>query len=121
MVKIIKSYGKTVLIFLLVICLVCFLFGLFQLIGFLSFKTTSLLFMIFMVMLFLILGFRYGKKANKKGYLAGVKIGLCLILVLVFINFVFYKTNFSLERIVYYLVLILSSILGAMIGINKKS
>ena len=85
-----------------------------------NFNTTSILFIILMIIIFLIMGYQFGKKANKKGYIEGLKIGLCLILVLIFINLIFYNSNFSLERIIYYIVLILSSIMGSMLGINKK-
>ena len=85
-----------------------------------SFNTTSILFIIFMMILFLIIGYKYGKKADKKGYIEGLKIGFSLILVLLFINLIFYNSNFSLERVIYYIILILSSIFGSMIGINKK-
>ena len=85
-----------------------------------NFNTTNILFMIFMTILFLIIGFKYGKTANKRGYIEGLKIGLSLILILVFINVLFCHSNFSIERLIYYLILILSSIAGSMIGINKK-
>ena len=85
-----------------------------------SFNTTSILFIILMMILFLIIGYKYGKKADKKGYIEGLKIGFSLILVLLFINLIFYNSNFSLERVIYYIILILSSIFGSMIGINKK-
>ena len=85
-----------------------------------SFNTTSILFIIFMMILFLIIGYKYGKKADKKGYIEGLRIGFSLILVLLFINLIFYNSNFSLERVIYYIILILSSIFGSMIGINKK-
>ena len=85
-----------------------------------NFNTTSILFIILMIIIFLIIGYKYGKMADKKGYIEGLKIGFSLILVLLFINLVFYNSDFSLERIIYYLILILSSIFGSVIGINKK-
>ena len=118
--KTLKNYGKTILFFTITIIIISMLFSLFNLGGFMSFNTTSILFIIFMMILFLIIGYKYGKKADKKGYIEGLKIGFSLILVLLFINLIFYNSNFSLERVIYYIILILSSIFGSMIGINKK-
>ena len=118
--KTLKKYGKTLGLFTIIILLLSLIFSLFNLGGLMNFNTTSILFMILMIMIFLIIGYRFGKNAVKKGYIEGLKIGFCLILVLLFINVVFYKSNFSLERIIYYIVLILSSIMGSMLGINRQ-
>ncbi len=118
--KILKRYSKTIGIFTIIIILISFGFALLNLGGLMNFSTTNILFMILMVMIFLIIGYKYGKKADKKGYIEGLKIGICLILVLLFINLIFYNSNISLERVIYYFILILSSIMGSMIGINKK-
>lgn len=83
-------------------------------------KGTDLFILIGMILILFIIGLEYGKKASKKGYLEGLKIGVCLIFLLLFINLIFYQTAFSFERILYYIVLILSSTLGSMLGINKK-
>ena len=118
--KTIKKYGKTIGLFTIIILLLSFIFSLFNLGGLMSFNTTSILFIILMIILFLIIGYQFGKNADKKGYIEGLKIGFSLILVLIFINIIFYNSNFSLERIIYYIVLILSSIMGSMLGINRK-
>ena len=118
--KTLKNYGKTFLFFTITILLISILFSLLNLGGLMSFNTTSILFIILMIIIFLIIGYKYGKMADKKGYIEGLKIGFSLILVLLFINLVFYNSDFSLERIIYYLILILSSIFGSVIGINKK-
>lgn len=84
-------------------------------------KGSDIVTMIGMILLFAIIGLQYGKKATSKGYLEGLKIGASLIFILIVINLLFYRTGFSLERFVYYIVLILSSTCGSMIGINKKN
>lgn len=116
-----KKYGKTILFFLGVLFFGSFLFSLFNLGGWMQTKTTDLFLMILMIVTFLIIGFHFGKTATKKGYLEGLKIGGCLLFFLIFINVIFYQNGFSVEKTIYYLVLILSSIFGSMIGINKKA
>lgn len=83
-------------------------------------KASEVFMFIYMAILFFIIGFLVGKKATHKGYLEGIKISLSLIFILIVINVLFYQTGFSLERTIYYFILILSSTMGSMIGINKK-
>ena len=71
---------------------------------------------IIMIITFIIMGFLKGKSSNNKGYLQGLKIGGILVVILFMISFF----NFSLKTIIYYIILLLSSVFGAMIGINKK-
>lgn len=59
-----------------------------------------------------------GKKTKEKGYLEGIKFSL-IIIALMFILSIIFK-NLSLNTIIYYLIIVLSSITGSSIGINKK-
>lgn len=82
---------------------------------------TNLLIFIFNISLFFIFGLKNGKKANNKGYLAGLKVGGLFLLILIIISLFTSKNIFSLSTFIYYLVLILASTLGGSLGINKKS
>lgn len=97
-----------------------FITSLLNLIGVNSTITNFLIF-IFNISLFFIFGLKNGKKANNKGYLAGLKVGGLFLLVLLIISLFTSKNLFSLTTIIYYLVLILASTLGGSLGINKKS
>ncbi len=116
-----KKYGFTSLIFLGFLILFSLILTTFNYFDILHFKLTNTFIFIGMILFLFLIGFEYGKKALKKGFLEGLKIGLWLIFILLFINIVFYHDHFSLERIIYYSVLILSSTLGSMVGINKKN
>ena len=63
--------------------------------------------------------FLLGKKSNKKGYLEGIKYSAILIFLLVIINLLFIKV-FEIKSLVYFLIIIVSSTFGSMVGINKK-
>ncbi len=67
----------------------------------------------------LILGVIEGKKTSKKGYLEGLKIGGIVISILFLLNLILYR-SFSLYILLYYLVIIASTTIGSMIGINLK-
>ncbi len=115
-----KSYFKVILIGLLFMMIFAFLLGVLQNFNLFYGKVSEVFMFIYMAILFFIIGFLVGKKATHKGYLEGIKISLSLIFILIVINVLFYQTGFSLERTIYYFILILSSTMGSMIGINKK-
>ncbi len=64
-------------------------------------------------------GFILGRKASSKGYFEGIKLGL-LIIVLFLIMSLLGMGSLKLSIIVYYLIILISSILGSMLGILKK-
>lgn len=103
-------------IFLILLLFVC---SLLNLIGVNS-SITNLLIFIFNISLFFIFGIKSGKRANNKGYLAGLKIGGLFLLLLIIINLFTNRVIFSISTLIYYIVLILASVLGGMLGINKK-
>lgn len=115
-----KSYFKVILIGLLFMIVFAFLLSILEYFNLFYGKVSEIFMFIYMAILFFIIGFLVGKKATHKGYLEGIKISLSLIFILIVINVLFYQTGFSLERTIYYFVLILSSTMGSMIGINKQ-
>ena len=73
---------------------------------------------IIFILFFFIAGFIKGKNIDKKGYIQGLKIGLELILILFLLSLFSFSLN--IKTIIYYMILLLSSIFGSTIGINKK-
>lgn len=62
--------------------------------------------------------YRLGKMSDKKGYLEGLKFGG--IVVLIFLVLVFLLDKLSFKSVLYYLILLLTSVMSSMIGINRK-
>ena len=65
-------------------------------------------------------GFYIGKNSNSKGYLEGLKLGVIFSLILIIFNYLAFDYSFKLKYLLFYLIIITSSILGSMIGINKR-
>lgn len=65
--------------------------------------------------------FVMGKKSSKKGWLEGIKFGLIFLVILVLFNYLGFNVEFEVKNLLYYGILLISSILGGMIGINFKS
>lgn len=83
-------------------------------------KIVHIIGLIYLILISLILSFKEAKHSTSRGIITGLKIGLFLISLLFLINLIFYQSSFKFLRIIYYLILLFSSILGAIIGINTK-
>ena len=64
-------------------------------------------------------GFYMGKKSRNKGYLEGLKFGLIFCLLLIIFNLIVFGFTFEIKYILFYIIIIISSTFGRMIGINK--
>lgn len=62
--------------------------------------------------------FLIGRKAEKKGYLEGSKFGGIIILLMFLPTII--SGNFKLKILLYYVIIMITAILGSMIGISRK-
>ena len=83
-------------------------------------KASSFFKIITLVISIFIGAYQIGKVALKKGYLEGLKFGIIIILLFLLINLLFFK-DLQLKNIIYYLIILISSTTGSMLGIQKKS
>ncbi len=86
----------------------------------LSTSITTIFLLILNVLLFILFGFKSGNRSVKKGYITGFLTGFILLLFLYLINILFLKGEFNINQFIYYLILILSSTFGGMLGKAKK-
>lgn len=68
----------------------------------------------------LITNLNIGKRLDDKAYKRGLKNGLITSLILLTLSIITFTFSFNIKTILYYLILIFISILGCIIGINKK-
>lgn len=68
----------------------------------------------------LIGGIYIGTKASKKGWLEGLKVGLIVIVLMFVISYLAFDQGMTIKTVIYYFILLASSMLGSMIGINKR-
>ncbi len=80
----------------------------------------SLLSLIGILFICLISGFKCGLNSEEKAYLKGLKRGLIYVAILLLLNLLTLSFSFSLKNFLYYLLIIMTSILGSIIGINRK-
>ena len=76
--------------------------------------------LIFYLIFFIILGFIIAKNKKSKGIITGLKTSSIIIIIL-FILTLLFKYNFSVKNIIYYLLVMLSTIFGSIISKNIKN
>jgi len=115
----IKKYVKWIVAHIISIVIYIILLTIFAFTDIFSLKTIVIINYIALSIISLIHGILKGKKASKKGFIEGLKYGFILILILFILNLIFYR-QFNLYIFLYYIILIASSTIGSMIGINLK-
>lgn len=111
-------YGKCLFYQIIEMLIILLVLSFFYYYHFLSFKAYSLLKIIFLLFSIFINSFFLGKKCSKKGYLTGLLYGL--ILILLSFGFVLSFSKFHLKLLYFYGLILSSTILGSIVGINKK-
>lgn len=114
-----KKFIKPLLYSLGILFILTFIITFLNYIGIISGLPLKIIKMLIPFISYIIPGFMIGKRSDKKGWLNGLEIGLILTLILLFLN-MFLKNEITILFVLYYIGLILSSILGSMIGINRK-
>ena len=112
------NYLKSILLFLIILIIYLIIISLIYYFELINYKTLSIINYIFMIILFLILGIKVSHLERKKGYLNGFLIATTLIILFALISLILGKISFS--SLVYYLSLIISSMIGGILGIKEK-
>ena len=73
--------------------------------------------MLLSILSFFIGGIYIGKKTNNKGYIAGLKLSLIMIILFLILSLIF--NNLKVTRIIYFIITTICITFGSMIGINK--
>ncbi len=81
---------------------------------------TAIIKIIIPIIAFFTGGFLLGKTSQKKGWLEGLKLSIIIIIFFILINYIGFGEAFKLKSLIFYITLVISSILGSVIGINKK-
>lgn len=84
-----------------------------------SLKTLSIFKIIIPLVSIFIGGFYMGRKANKRGFLEGIKFALIFIIIFIVISFILDEIINS-KDIIFYLIILITSVFGSMFGINTK-
>lgn len=116
----IKNYLIAIGYFLLVVAVFAIILTIFNYYDIVTNKLFKVIKVLIPSLALFIGGYKVGNNANKKGYIEGIKLSLIVIVILFMFSYLGFNASFSISLILYYIILIISSMLGAMIGINKK-
>ena len=83
-------------------------------------KVTIFFKMIVPIIPLFVSGVIIGKKSTKKGWIEGLKIGIIFSIISIIFSILIFKSNFKFNTLLFYIIITTSSILGSMIGINKR-
>lgn len=111
-----KKFIKSLLIFLssiIIIPIFLTIFNLFKL------QTNKIIVIIIGSILMFVVGLVLGKKTEKNGYLNGLLLSIFSIIILLLLSLIF-KYSLNINTLIYYVILVISTVFGSMIGINKK-
>ena len=111
------KYIKPLIIFLSSLIIIPFILTILNL---LKFETNKIFIIIITSILMFIIGIILGRKSNNKGYLKGLLFSSVCILLLAIMSLIF-KFSLNINSVIYYVILLISTTFGSMLGINKKS
>lgn len=117
--KILKNYSLLCLKFIIFLLIGSLINSIFYFYLF-SKNTVNIISIIYLSLVIFNFSYKMGRKANSKGLIVGLKLGLLFVLNLSLINIILNGFKFNLIQILYYLILISISIIASIIGINKK-
>lgn len=83
-------------------------------------KTLSVIEIIIPLLALFLGGFQMGKRSKQKGWLEGLKIGGIFLIVLILFQYLGLQIHFSVKTILFYILIMVSSVFGSMLGINKR-
>ena len=111
-----KNYGIMIITFLITTLIISIL-NYFNLINQNIINITKL---IIPIIIFFIFGIKIGKISKNKGYLEGIKYSTIFLIFFLIITFIFYRKEINFNLIILYSSIIISTMIGAIIGIQEK-
>ncbi len=116
-----KNYIKSITYTLIILLILTFILTILSYFNIIGNKLLTILEFIAIIVSTLIGGIIIGKNAKKQGWIEGIKISLIFIILLIVLNILLINKKLDYTNLIYYLIITISTTLGSMIGINKKS
>ena len=115
-----KKLGKSFLISLIILLSLTLIITIFNYIGLFSLGIVNAFSYITPFVSLFIGGLLMGKDSISKGWLEGIKFGIICIIIFFIFKYLAFDSFFNLSNIILYIITLVASILGGMIGINLK-
>lgn len=115
----IKKILKYLMFFFIILFSTTFILTIFDYFNIIAPNIISIIRFLIPIVSLIIVSFLLGKSSLKKGYIEGLKLGVSVIFI--FTILILLLDKFEIKSLIYFLILLLSSSLSSMIGINKKA
>lgn len=115
-----KKLGKSFLTSLIILFSLTLVITIFNYIGLFSLSIVNAFSYITPFISLFIGGILMGKGCVSKGWLEGIKFGLICVIIFFIFNYLAFGSFFNISNIILYIITLVASILGSMIGINLK-
>ena len=115
-----KIYLKDILYVIASLLIGMFILTFFNYFNIISDKIMNILKMILTLGTFVFSGFYISKRSKKRGFLEGIKIGIIMCLLFLIITVLSFNESFEWRNIIYYFILIVSSMTGGIIGKQSR-
>lgn len=116
--KVVKKYLLTLLSIIISLIVMTLVLTALYYFDYISTDTYKILKISIIVLTLIINSIVLGRSSIKNGYLDGIKLGIMLILFCTLVAFV--QKNISIKLILYNIIILITTTLGSMIGINTK-
>lgn len=116
----IKRYIKPMIYFYVTLLSYLIIITILNYFNVVSYKSVSLISFIVIILLFMMIGFMAALKSKKKGYINGLIVGGINIILFLLLSFIL-GAKLKINILIYFLILILSSTIGGMFGINYNN
>lgn len=114
-----KKLSKSLLYVLIPTLILLFIITVLNYFGIMGYKALNIFKYIILFIFILIGSYKFGYKNKNKGLIEGIKFGLIIIVIFILLNLLF-KGLFSIKNIIYYGIILVTSILGSILGKNKR-
>ena len=118
--KYLKIFSRSLLYISVSILLFTMIITILSYFNIISEKTSNFFLMIFSSISLIIGGFILGKSTKNKRWLEGLKLGFSVTILFILFSILILKYNYKISSFIYYVILIVSSIFGSILGIKKK-
>lgn len=116
-----KVYLKNIMYVFTSIIIGLFIFTLLNYFNIISDKFLNILKMILIIGIFIFSGFYLAKRSKGRGILEGLKIGGIISIFFFLVSILALPNSFELKNLIYYLILIISSMTGGIIAKQGKN
>lgn len=114
-----KKIGKFLLTTFISIIVLSFVLTIFYYFDIISNNIYNIMKMIIVIGSLFINSLLLGKNSNKYGIVEGLKLGGIFLIIMIIIKLIT-NSSFDIRTLIYSLIILLTSSVGAVIGINKK-